>query len=160
MISPFTYADPMIFLRELNGSDDIVVVLKRALAEFDDAIDNAFEKHTLVTEEKCINAWVSVCLLDAALNGTDYSDEESGCEAAYRDAVKALHTALSKKRFLSTKPVYDIEAIKAAAFDQLVNLDDEEHTELAKKISQTEDEPAFREAITELMERLTPESAK
>ena len=39
MLTPFSFPDAQVYLRELNGSDDAVVVLRRAVIAFDDSYD-------------------------------------------------------------------------------------------------------------------------
>ena len=48
MLTQFAFPDAQIYLRELNGSDDAVIVLRRAVMAFDDSYDTAEEKHTLI----------------------------------------------------------------------------------------------------------------
>jgi hypothetical protein len=157
MYSPFQFPEAMIYLRELNGSDDAVVVLKRAVIAFDDSYDVAEEKHIPVPAHTCINYWVSCCLIDAIVNDTDYT-EEGGAE--YAKAFKKLKTAFGKKRFLSTKPVNDIHPTLQNAYENLFMFTIEEDVELVRKVREAGEFEDFCDAIVALSERLEPHVTK
>lgn len=160
MISPFDFSESSIFLQELNGSDDIVVVLKRSATAFGDAYERADEKHTLVPLRTCTDFWVSACLLDAVLNGTDYSDGESSSDAAFRKAIEKLKTAFARKRFISGKPYYDIEAVKDTVYTELTVFGIGDNSELFNKLTEKGKSEEFSDMVTGLMNRLIPNGKK
>lgn len=154
MLTPFSFPDAQIYLRELNGSDDAVVVLRRAVIAFDDAFDTADETHKPVPEHTCIYFWVSCCLLDAVVNGTDYPAEDRACGPEYDKAVAKLKAAFGKKKLFSTKPVIDMKPILREAFDNLAVFTDDDNVTTAQKCKESGEYEEFNESIIDLSDRL------
>ncbi len=161
MFTPFDYPDAQVYLRELAGSDDAVVVLKRAYIAFDSAYDAAEEKHVPVPERICVEFWTACCLVDAVLNRMDYSESCQSCDTIYHQAVKKLETAFSKRIFWSfNKPVHDAPKICRRMCDELYMFDNEDNSELAANLKNTEDWEAFGKSITALISRLELKAEK
>ncbi len=63
--------------------------------------------------------WVCACMLDAAVNGTDYSRECIGYDDRYRQLCQSIQLMLHKKSFWSRKPVYNTAKMCRKAADSL-----------------------------------------
>ncbi|MDE6763125.1 MAG: hypothetical protein K2J73_05555 [Oscillospiraceae bacterium] len=70
-------------------------------------------------EEVCYEVWAAACLYDSMLNGTDYSSCCRDYKDSFTAAVKRLEKDVSKKKFLSKKPVYDLSKLLQNAVDAL-----------------------------------------
>lgn len=154
MITPFSFPDAQIYLRELNGSDDAVVVLRRAVIAYDDSYDTAEENHNIVPEHTCVYFWVSCCLLDAIVNGTDYAASDKACGAEYDKALKKLKAAFGKRKLFSSKPVIDMKPILRAACDSLLVFTIEDVNAVAKSFQESGEFSDFCESVTDLTDRL------
>ena len=154
MLTPFSFPDAQIYLRELNGSDDAVVVLRRAVIAFDAAYDTADETHKPVPEHTCIYFWVSCCLLDAVINNTNYPAEDRACGPEYDKAVAKLKAAFGKKKLFSTKPVIDMKPILRDAYDNLLMFTIADNVTTARKFEESGEFEEFSETIADLSDRL------
>ena len=154
MLTPFSFPDAQIYLRELNGSDDAVVVLRRAVIAFDAAYDTADETHKPVPEHTCIYFWVSCCLLDAVINNTNYPAEDRACGPEYDKAVTKLKAAFGKKKLFSTKPVIDMKPILRDAYDSLLMFTIADNVTTARKFEESGEFEEFSETIADLSDRL------
>ena len=152
MTSPFSAADAQIFLGGLLKSDDAAIVVKRAIQTFDAALDTAMERHSCVPERIAIECWVSCCLVDAVVNGTEYEADDQ----TYQKAFKAVQSAFAKRKFLHRETIHDIQKTRRAAFDVMIHFDDEDHSELARRLHGTMAYAAFSESVSELLDRLEP----
>lgn len=100
--------------------------------------------------------WVSACLYDAILNGTDYAPYCSGYAEEYQKAVEALRKSLAKKKFLSKKPVHDLPEILQNAIDALdYVLGVGNDSELAEEMSKSGTLAVWEEEIIDLQNRLS-----
>ena len=152
MTSPFSAPDAQIFLGGLLKSDDPAIVIKRAIQAYDAAMDTAIEKHSYVPERLSIECWVSCCLVDAVVNGTEYEADDT----IYQKSFKAVQSAFTKRKLFHRETIHDIRKTRQAAFDVMLMFDDEEHSELARRLHGTMAYAAFSEAVTDLLDRLEP----
>lgn len=107
-------------------------------------------------EEVCYEAWASACLYDSMLNGTDYSRFCMDYKDSLTAAVKRLEKDISKKKFLSKKPVYDLSKILQNAVDALdvvmgINAD----SELAERMKRWGVTDKFERTVIDLQNRLS-----
>lgn len=114
--------------------------------ENDDGIDDEF----------CYEIWAAACLYDSMLNGTDYSRFCMGYEDSLTAAVKRLEKDISKKKFLSKKPVYDLSRILQNAVDALdavigISAD----SELAERMKRQGVADKFERTVFDLQNRLS-----
>ena len=151
MTNPFGSSDAQIFLGGLLGSDDAAVVVKHAITAFDSAYDAA-DRHSLVPERVSIEFWVCACLIDAVVNGTLYEPDDT----TYQKSFKAVQAAFARRKLFHKNPIHDIQKSRKAVFDLLVVFDDEDKTELARRLHGTREYAEFSEAITDLMDRMEP----
>lgn len=106
-------------------------------------------------EEVCYEAWAAACLYDSMLNGTPYSHLCRGYEEAFENSVKRLEKDISKKKFLSKKPVYDLSKILQNAVDALdVIMGINSDSELAEKMKAAGLAEEFERGIIDLQNRL------
>lgn len=63
--------------------------------------------------------WVCACMLDAALNGTDYAADCAGFTDMYAHVRDSMQKKLHETKFLSKKPKHDLPALCAKAADAL-----------------------------------------
>lgn len=107
-------------------------------------------------EEVCYEAWAAACLYDSMLNGTDYSRFCMDYKDSLTAAVKRLEKDISKKKFLSKKPVYDLSKILQNAVDTLdvvmgINAD----SELAERMKRWGVTDKFERTVIDLQNRLS-----
>lgn len=107
-------------------------------------------------EEVCYEAWAAACLYDSMLNGTDYSRFCMDYKDSLTAAVKRLEKDISKKKFLSKKPVYDLSKILQNAVDALdvvmgINAD----SELAERMKRWGVTGKFERTVIDLQNRLS-----
>ncbi len=164
MKTPFQTEFAEAILRELltlpDGKGDTADLVYQYAQEFDEAygeIDEG-EKTEKISEEDCIRLWIAGCLVDAALNGTDYAADCGGFADEYRLAVRALTESLfrTKKRlFRKAEPVHKVGKIVGCVYDGLLSLTDEDCTVFGAHL----DDQEWMEtegALTDLNERLEP----
>lgn len=157
MITPFEtkYAETLV--RDAANTDNITdsvwctdkICFECTLPYANHEEDGAFE------EEFCYEIWASACLYDNMLNGTEYAYLCIGYEEIFDNAVKRLKTDISKKKFLSRKPVYDLSKILQNAVYALnvimgINAD----SELAESMKAAGLSKEFENEITGLRNRL------
>lgn len=107
-------------------------------------------------EEVCYEAWAAACLYDAMLNGTAYSHLCRGYEEVFENAVKRLEKDISKKKFLSKKPVYDLSKILQNAVDALdVVMGIAADSELAERMKRWGVAERFERTVIDLQNRLS-----
>ena len=165
MKTPFQTEFAEAILREIltlpDDKGDTADLVYQYAQEFDEAYGEIDEGEITghISFEDCIRVWLSACLLDAALNGTDYAADCEGFADEYRMAVRALSESLyrTKKRlFRKPAPVHNAGKIVECVYDCLLSLTDGEYTKLGALLS---DDGAWMEteaAVTELNERLEP----
>ncbi len=154
MVSPFTFAEAKPFLLEMCHSEDAASLLEQTLQEFD---ENIMEDEP-VLESLSVRTWLGCCLLDAVLNGIDYTDqaEQSGMADEYRLAVRVLDKALTQtKGFLFfKKPVIDVKVLVRNALECLMLFVDDDSELIANHARSDEVWAEFVEIIGELHDRL------
>ncbi len=69
------------------------------------------EETETLEEEVCAEVWISACLYDAVLNGTDYAPLCTGYEGELSAAVKAIRDGISLKTFFGKKPMFNLSEI-------------------------------------------------
>ncbi len=77
------------------------------------------EETETLEEEVCAEVWVSACLYDAALNGTDYRPFCRDYEEGYTAAVRAVKGGITLKKLFGKKPLFDAAEILQNAVDAL-----------------------------------------
>ena len=154
MVSPFTFAEAKPFLLEMCHSEDAASLLEQTLQEFD---ENIMEDEP-VLESLSVRTWLGCCLLDAVLNGIDYTDqaEQSGMADEYRLAVRVLDKALTQtKGFLFfKKPVIDVKVLVRNSLECLMLFVDDDSELIANHARSDEVWAEFVEIIGELHDRL------
>lgn len=157
MISPFTFSDAKPFLLEMSRAEDAVSLLEQTLHEFDEKIMED-EPAEPVAESLSVRTWLGCCLLDAVLNGSDYTGEAQrfGMPDEFRFAVRALDEALTRtKSFLFfKKPLVDVKALVWNARECLMLFVDDESELIANHAQSDEAWAEFVEVIGELHDRL------
>ena len=78
-----------------------------------DAVDDG------VDIECGFDIWVCAAMLDAVLNGTDYSADCMGFTEMYEHVRKTMQKKLRETKFLSKKPKHDIPALREKAAEAL-----------------------------------------
>ena len=63
--------------------------------------------------------WVCAAMLDAVLNGTDYTADCAGFTDMYEIVREGMHKKLHETKFLSKKPKHDLPALRGKAADAL-----------------------------------------
>ncbi|MBQ8926821.1 MAG: hypothetical protein IJ055_00925 [Oscillospiraceae bacterium] len=125
-----------------------------------EATDAAFRQflHRTNAEEQadrvlCVTAWTAALLYDSVLCGTPLPDEEPAA-LPYARAVRALRTALSRRRFLSRRPVYNTADLLFHALDMLLLITEPDASAIAGELTGTGEYPGFVEEICALTDRL------
>lgn len=63
--------------------------------------------------------WVCAAMLDASLNGTDYTADCAGCTEMYEHVRDTMQKKLHETGFFSKKPKHDLPALRAKAAEAL-----------------------------------------
>ena len=160
MVTPFASGDAGAFLRALSRAEDAASLTESTLQAFSDAVE-AIEDGTRterIPERDCIAVWICGCLLDAIANDAVYEPDAAryGLTDEYRLAEKALAEALTRTRGVLwfKKPLHDLRALAFLADDCLLVLENEDDTELGRRIAGTEEDGELVDALTELNIRL------
>lgn len=113
------------------------------------------EETETLEKEICAEVWISACLYDAVLNGTDYASLCTGYEEELSAAVKAIRDGISMKTFFGKKPMFNLSEILqngVEALDGIIGvycrselLDEAERRGTAKE---------FENAVIDLQNRL------
>lgn len=130
---------------------------------FKDAVYlNSFYSEYVQTEDDLIildtgyEIWTAALLYDSVFNGIDYSIYCKGYYDIYIKAVENLKKDLSRKKFLSFKPLYNIPEILRNAVDALdYVLGIENTSELAEEMRKDGVYDEWRSEITALQKRLS-----
>lgn len=155
MLDPFETKYAKKLIEDTANADDMTnSVWYTNKICFETALPNASDEDD-IDEEFCYEIWASACLYDNMLNGTAYSHLCRGYEEVFENAVKQLEKDISKKKFLSKKPVYDLSEILQNAVDALdavmgINSD----SELAENMKAAGLTKEFESVIIDLQNRL------
>lgn len=111
--------------------------MKKFSALSDEEIEEAIHDNG-VDSDIGYEIWAGACLLDDVLNGTDYSADCIGYSDEYRKVTEMLMQDISKKKFLSKKPFYNLPEILQNAIDALdyvlgINCDSKLAEEMCEK---------------------------
>lgn len=99
--------------------------------------------------------WASALLYDTVFNDIDYSVYCKDYYEVYNKAVENLKKDLSRKKFMSFKPRYDIPQILRNAVDALDKIWLSDNSELAEKMRNDGVFEQWRHEIIDLQNRLT-----
>lgn len=99
--------------------------------------------------------WTAGLLYDSVFNDIDYSVYCTGYEELYNRAVENLKKDLSRKKFLSFKPRYNIPEILQNAVDALDEVWLSDNSELAEEMRKNGVFDNWRNEIIDLQNRLT-----
>lgn len=128
--------------------------LRETSSMSEEEIEEALSDYSL-DADIAYETWAAVCLLDAAVNGTDYSSECVGYAESYRRAVEALSADSQRKKLLSKKSVYDMPKILSMAVKTLdYVLGKADDCELAEEMHKNGEYDSFERSISELRERI------
>lgn len=164
LFRPLKYVNDFEFeivTREMTQKDasDLRKTLKQtselSKEEIEKTVEEMLNDRSVDAEIGC-EIWADACLLDDALNGMDYSSECIGYADEYRKALEMLKQDISKKKFLSKKPVYNLSVVLQNGIDALdcvlgINYDSELAEEMKQKGSYSE----FENLIIDLQNRLS-----
>lgn len=122
---------------------------------FECAVYGEDDEDDVYEEKYCYEIWAAACLYDSMLNGTPYSHLCIGYEKAFDNALEKLKKDISKKKFLSKKPVYDISSILQNAVDALDVVNGTAFaSELAEKMKADGLSEKFERSISDLQNNL------
>lgn len=103
----------------------------------------------------CYEVWTAALLYDTIFNNIDYSVYCTGYGNTYTKAVENLKKDLSRKKFLSFKPRYNISEILQNAIDALDEIWMSDNSELAEEMKKNGIFEDWWHEIIDLQNRLS-----
>lgn len=159
-VRPIEYINKFQFevvIKEFTEKDllEMRKTMKKYSALSDEEIEEALHDNDIDSEIGC-EIWASAYLLDDVLNSNDYSADCIGYSDEYRKVTEMLRQDISKKKFLSKKPFYNLPEILQNAIDALdyvlgINCD----SELAEEMKKNGAYEKWEKEIIDLQNRLS-----
>lgn len=153
-MTPFDTKYGQAAVAELTENSALMGVVANIRIYFD-SDDLPYEISDTIDTETAVETWTAVCLLDDAVNDTGYASQCIGYAEQYAALLEMLKAELSKKKFLTRKPVHDLSALlhdAAAALDDLNGRNC--NSELSDEMKAQGREQDFLNSVLDLQNRL------
>lgn len=157
MITPFDTKYGQAAVAELTENSAFMDAVNNIRIYVEPPSDDelAFQQDDVVDTEYGSELWTAVCLLDDAVNSTGYARQCIGYAEQYSALLESLKTELSKKKFLTRKPVHDLPALLRDAADALDEINGKNcPSELLDEMKAQEREQEFLNSVLDLQNRL------